>query len=156
MKTQYRENFVSACRTYRHAPQWLWSVMGDPRKLSSVVPMLGDFEVKGEFVQGASLEEIHTIGGWPQKYLGHVTRCEEPVSWSMSSAPVYPFPWGLPHTVSYHVSPVPEGGEVSIKCSFRRQGLLKLLIPEFVVRFVMKRTLERILDHIGQVAAVTV
>ena len=154
MRATFTKNVVSVRRTYPRAPQWLWGVIGDPRNLTTAVPMLRDFEVIGEFGQGASLTEVHTIGGWPQKYLGRVTRYEAPVSWSMTSSPIHRFPWGLPHTVSYQVSPAPEGGEVSIRCSFRRQGLLRLLIPQLVVRLVMKRALDRILNHISRVAAV--
>ena len=117
--------------------------------------MLADFTVKGDFVQGSSIEEVHTIGGWPQQYDGRVLSCEEPVFWSMSSVPRESFPLGLPHTVSYRITPSDEGGAVSIQCSYRLQGLLKLFVPEIVVRMAMKRTLEKILNHIGKDAVNT-
>ena len=139
-------------RSYRLTPERLWSLMGDPRKLATVVPMLRAFDVNGPFIAGATVSEVHTIGGWPQRYEGRVVLYNPPISWSMTSFPVHRFPWGLPHTVMYRVSPAQKGGEVSIRCSYQRQGLLRFLVPDFIVLFVMRRTLRRLLTHISQVA----
>jgi hypothetical protein len=144
------ENVVDVRRTYAQSTRALWGVMGDPRKLSAVVPMLRAFRVKGEFCTGTRLEEVHTVAGWPQRYVGQVLHYRENGSWAMSSAPVHAFPWGLSHTVSYKLSDANDGTELRIRCSYRRMGLLRLLVPECVVRVVMRKTLNRILAHVAR------
>jgi hypothetical protein len=143
------ENSVDVRRSFTQSAPKLWEQIGDPRRLCAVVPMLRAFRVKGEFSTGTCLEEVHTIGGWPQRYIGRVLHYRKNASWAMSSAPVHALPFGLWHTVSYNLSTVTFETELRIRCSYRRMGLLRL-VPEWLVRAAMRKTLNRILAHVAR------
>lgn len=140
-----KESLIIPCPAER-----AWAVADDPRKLAPHVPMLRGFSAPSGLFSGASVAETHTILGWPQEFRGTVTAYEKGNRWAMTSSPVRWGPVSLPHDVEYSFRSINDGSatEVSIVCDFTCCGLLRLPFGRLLVRFLMKKTLRKLLTFI--------
>jgi hypothetical protein len=140
---------VSVSRAFPVAVGKLWSAADHPSRLSSAVAMLRDFRAPKELEVGSPLGETHTILGWPQRYIGHITHYESMIRWGMKSRPQSRGPCPLPHDVLYQFEPSENGSKLTITCDFRCGGLLSLPFVPRIVAWFMKRTIANLLSSIA-------
>ncbi|WP_157772493.1 hypothetical protein [Lacunisphaera limnophila] len=124
----------------------LWHAAGHPRLVSGNVPMLRSFFAPTTLRIGTPVAETHTILGWPQKYLGHITHYAEGQTWGMSSSPAERGPLPLPHDVMYEFEPDGRGSQLRVSCRFDCLGILGLPLISNLVEWYMKRAIAKVFD----------
>ena len=144
---------VIASRLFPVSLTQLWEIAGHPSKVSKAVPMLRWFQAPEKLRRFSKVAERHTIMGWPQTYVGFITGYRTGSLWSMSSKPVGWSPFPLPHDVEYAFSGDARNSSLTITCSFRCAGLLAIPFVAGIVKIVMQRAAENLLDHIATQAA---
>ena len=141
---------VSATRRFPFSVSTLWDIAGHPAKVSWAVPMLRGFRAPAKLRVGSGVAETHTILGWPQIYVGRVTEFEPGLRWGMSNHPRGSGPFPLPHQVRYDFEGDEHASHLTLTCNFRCRGLLALPFGPWIVAWVMKRALTRMVALVAK------
>jgi hypothetical protein len=140
---------LSVRRLFPVSVEDLWTAASHPGQVSHAVAMLAHFRAPRVLEPGSPIEEIHTILGWPQRYVGRITQYIPAVHWAMTSSPrgIGPFP--LPHDVVFQFEPQGTNSTLTITCEFRCGGLLSVPLGPRIARWFMQRTIVRVFRAIN-------
>jgi len=153
-RSHKRAILVSAAQTYPCSVGLLWQLAGNPHKVSDAVPMLRSFDLPEGFRSGCPVEEVHTILGWPQRYVGQILRVLPMRAWAMASSPRGPGPFPLPHEVLYRFQDQPGGSAaLTVICRCEPGGLLRLWPSRLLVKWFLRRTVTGILRAVERMLA---
>jgi hypothetical protein len=128
----------------------LWAIAGHPQQIADWVAMLKHFHVPARLEPGAHVEEIHTILGWPQRYIGRITQYKVGAIWAMATRPQAHGPCPLPHCVWARFEKTSEGSTLTIRCKFWCGGLLSVPLGPQIVKWFMKRTIRKLFSSIRE------